>query len=193
MDPFKVYKQLLENYLHKEIIPLLEQAWNEPHRYWHNKNHLEKVIECIDKNRFNLNTFNYDALILASFFHDCYYNPRENKNNEDESIKRFLSSYDNKDINLRNLVVEMINATRYRKVPQQYIIKLFWEADNNIFYESYDNLLKWEQLIKKENQHVFESIYKKKRIEFLKTNLGLFNKIVDENLEKLIKYVKEKY
>jgi len=35
--------------------------------------------------------------------------------------------------------------------------------------------------------HVFDDIYKNKRVKFLKTNLGLFNN--DENILKLIKYI----
>ena len=192
-NPFKTYSNILNKYLFKETIPYIEKAWNEPHRDYHNINHLNDIIAYIENKRFNLSPDQFDALILGAFFHDVYYDTRENKNYEDESIKKFLASYSHKNYNTKNLVVALIEATKYRKRPDHYLIKLFWEADNNGFYKEYDNLLKTEQQIRNEYKHVFNSIYKKNRIEFLKKNLGLFNSKVDSNLLKLIEHVKKIY
>jgi predicted metal-dependent HD superfamily phosphohydrolase len=231
-NPFNEYKSLLIRYLQPEFIVYVERAWNEPHRKYHNIEHLKSVIKYINKFRFELPPSVYDALILAAFFHDVYYNPRDNKNNEDESIKRFLVTFSGSkqtitkkfivqttkeadeykpykqkkntiqqkqihlkspdDNNIRNLVVAMIESTKHRKVPTNPVIRLFWEADNSIFFEGLNQ--DYEKLIREEFKHVPVKVYKKKRIEFLKSNIGLFKDAkVDEGLNDLIKYVGDKY
>lgn len=189
IDPFGQYREILEKYLHEETIPFLENAWHEPHRKYHSINHLNEILEYIEQ-IFNIHTIDYDSLILAAFFHDCYYNTRDNKNNEDESIKRFLSSFKDSSHRIRNGVVEMIDSTRYRKVPESFLVQTFWKADNAGFNKGYEHLLKNEKLIRQEFIHIPKIVYKKKRIEFLKTNIGLFNSSVDKDLNKLIEYIK---
>lgn len=189
MDPFKVHKELLLKYVKREHIPFLQQAWNEPHRKYHNIEHLNEVISYIDRNKFRILPIQYDTLILAAFFHDAYYNPRDTKNNEDESIKRFLASYNYSDLKIRNEVVSMIESTKYRKQPIDFFIKMFWDADNAGFYRGFKNLLENEKKIKQEFSHVPLNIYKKNRIEFLKTNINLFDREVNKDIDKLIEYV----
>jgi predicted metal-dependent HD superfamily phosphohydrolase len=195
MNPFIVYKEILDKYLHSDSSLKLQQAWSEPHRKYHTIEHLIDILKYIEKYRFNLPNEFYDALVLAAFFHDCYYNPRNSTNNEDESIRRFLMEFRSKgdNNNIRNAVMAMIEATKYRKRPSQYLIRLFWEADNNQFYNGYDTLLKNEHLIRQEFNHLPKSVYKANRIKFLKTNIGLFNANVDNDLKKLIKYIEDIY
>lgn len=189
MDPFVYHEGLLNKYLHAETIPFVKNSWNEPHRKYHNVNHLVKILEYIERQRFRLNQPNYDALVLAAFFHDVYYQTRGFKNNEDESIKRFVASYKHHDLSLRNAVIEMINATKFRKRPDKYLVRMFWDADNSGFYGGYENLLKYENLIRDEYKHVPYFFYRKKRIEFLRSNIGLFDNQVDKDIEKLIDHI----
>jgi len=189
MDPFKQYLSILEKYLFPETLKYVELSWNEKHRKYHDINHLNTVLGYIERNKHRFDKKDYDALVLAAFFHDVYYNPKKIADNENESIKRFIASYNSKDIVIKNLVVDMIEATKYRKKPDNSLIKLFWEADNVIFYTGYDKLLKVEKLLRQEFSFVPTKMYKKKRIEFLNTNIGLFDQMVDKDLKKLIKYV----
>jgi len=195
MNPFIVYKEVFNKYLHMETPSQLLKAWSEPHRKYHNIDHLISVLQYIDKYRFSLPNDFYDALVLAAFFHDCYYDPRTSLNNEDESIRKFLVSFKTRgnNWNIRNAVISMIEATKYRKRPKEYIVRLFWEADNHNFYDGYETLLKNEHLIRQEFIHVPKSVYRVNRIKFLKSNLGLFNSNVDNDLNKLIKYVEDIY
>lgn len=195
MNPFIVYKEILDKYLHADSSLKLQQAWSEPHRKYHTTDHLISVLKYIDKYRFGLPNEFYDALVLASFFHDCYYDPKSSKNNEDESIRRFLFEFRTKgdNWNIRNAVMAMIEATKHRKRPSQYLIRLFWEADNHQFYDGYETLLKNEHLIRQEFIHLPKSVYRTNRIKFLKTNIGLFNTNVDNDLRKLMKYIEDIY
>jgi len=197
MDPFKEYKPILEEYLHKEVIPHLEAAWHEPWRFYHGMNHLITILETLKEQRTKIHPLEYDTLVLAAFFHDCYYNTRDHKVNEHESINRFTSSFKSSKKPLywkvSSAVVEMILATKFRKVPNSKLIKIFWEADNAGFYKGYEALLEYENLIRKEYVHVSKKQYKKGRVDFLKTNLGLFNESVDRDVNRLIEYVNVNY
>lgn len=192
-NPFEVYKTILDTYIDPNSIPHIYSAWNESHRHYHGMNHLKDILSYIEKNRIGLNSIKYDILVLAAFFHDVYYNPKTYDNNEDESIKRFVASYVNQDSDVRNAVIQLIEVTKHRKRPKQELAKLFWDADNHGFYKGYDELLKHEKLLRKEFIHVPNHIWKIKRIEFLKTNIGLFDSSVDKNINKLIEYVKNNY
>lgn len=192
MNPFIEHKHLLEKYLHKETIPFLQEAWNEPWRKYHGVNHLQDIIDILKESAHKVHPYDYESLLLAAFFHDCYYNPRDNKNNEDESIKRFVSSFKG-DNRIRNSVIEMIQTTKHRKRPSSMLLRIFWDADNMGFNKGFKWLLENEKLIRKEYIHVPKKLYKKGRIEFLKSNIGLFNANADINIEKLIEYVNATY
>ena len=193
MNPFETYKNVLEDYLHPEVVPYLETAWKEPHRKYHTTDHLVAILKYVEKLRFHLPPNFFDALVLGAFFHDVYYNPRDSKNNEDESIKRFVSSYSSKKANIMGAVIAMIEATKHRKRPKDYLIRIFWEADNDGFTKGYNELLKNEKLIRNEFNHLPNSVYKRNRITFLKTNIGLFSTSVDADINKLIEYVQKNY
>ena len=192
-NPFKIFEEILERYLHVGTIPHLNMAWQEPWRKYHGVNHLNEILKYIDGYKYKIHSLDYDALVLAAFFHDCYYNPRDNKNNEDESIKRFLSSFKSDNWKVRNAVVEMIETTKHRKHPGAPLLKIFWEADNDGFNRGYKKILENELLIRKEFIHIPKERYKKARVEFLKTNIGLFGKKADEDINRLIGYVNDTY
>jgi predicted metal-dependent HD superfamily phosphohydrolase len=195
MNPFKQYKEILEKYIHSDVLSLnlLEAAWREPHRAYHNVDHLKSILEYIEQKRFDLQADQYEALVLAAFFHDVYHNPRDRKIDEDESIKRFITSFDHPNTNVRDAVVIMIESTKHRKRPGHPLVRIFWDADNAGFHKGYDWLLNNEKMIREEYKHVPKPVYKKERVKFLKTNLGLFNKEVDRNINQLIEHVNNTY
>lgn len=192
MNAFILYQDLLSKYISKEIIWLLQNEWNKPHRFYHNVNHLNDILTYINSYKYMLNTEHYDALILAAFFHDAYYETKNNINNEDESIKRFLSSYNHTSQIIKNFVVLTIESTKHRKRPDNILLQLFWDADNDILNKDYKALINYESLIRKEYIHIDKQIYKKKRIAFLQQNLKLFD-TNKSNLLKLVKYIEDSY
>jgi len=193
MNPFIEYKSILDTYVYEEAIPFIKSAWDEPHRKYHNLDHLESILSYISKYRYQLHQLDYDSLVLASFFHDVYYDPKNNLSDEDESIKRFISSYKDSNYITKDNVITMIESTKHRKIPKHYLVKIFWMADNQSFYEGYDELLKNEKNIRKEFNHLQNIVYKKKRIEFLKSNIGLFGEEGNKNINKLIQYININY
>ena len=49
MNPFSLYKDILEKYLSVNTILKLEEAWNEPRRKYHNIDHLRQILEDLEK------------------------------------------------------------------------------------------------------------------------------------------------
>jgi predicted metal-dependent HD superfamily phosphohydrolase len=194
MNAFIQFNKILQLYIKDNEILLLPKRWAEEHRYYHTVTHLNDIIQNIEKHsafQF-LNIYEKHALLLAAFFHDAIYNPKET-NNEDKSIELFRKCFKNNDPQMINAVCEIIECTKYRKRPFNNLPQIFWDADNKSFFLGYEVLLKNEHLIRKEYSHLSNKKYKEKRIEFLNSCKGLFNLPVDNNIDKLIKFIEKSY
>jgi len=195
MNPFLAFREILSMYVDEKSLNLLPQLWNEKSRFYHSTNHLIQILQDIEKDiEFKeLNVYEKHALLLSAFFHDAIYDPRK-KDNEERSIDLFVNSFKDKtDTQMLNTVKKLIEVTKYRKRPIDKLQRIMWDADNAGFKKGYDTLLKNEKLIAQEYFFIPKKEYKQKRIEFLKTNIGLFNSSVNKDLEKLIKYVEKTY
>lgn len=194
MNPFLRFNSILKNYISDKEISLLPQRWNEKHRHYHTTDHLIEVISNIERDSsFNfLNVYEKVAILLAAFFHDAIYNPKE-KDNEDKSIQLFLRAFKNNDPRMVNAVCGIIECTKHRKRPIDKLQRIFWDADNKGFLMGYDKLLKNEHLIRKEYSYFSNEEYKKGRIDFLNSCKGLFNSSVDKDIDKLITFVEKSY
>ena len=190
-NPFHRYQNLLKEYVNHRTIPLLYNNWTKIGRYYHNLDHLNDVISYIEKWRHRFTRSEFEQLILAAFFHDAIYDPRNPKTNEDKSKKLFRDSYIGKNERF-SLVDDAIDCTKERKQPALFPLKIFWEADNQVFRKDWMDVLKWERGIRREYSFAPDDKYKEARINFLKDNLGLFGAKGDTNINKLIKYLLDK-
>lgn len=190
-NPFHRYQNLLKEYIRPQTVPILYGHWTSHDRYWHNLDHLNDIIAYIERWSHRFNKSEFDQLILAAFFHDAIHDTRNSEQNEEKSKKLFRDSYIGKNERF-DLVDKAIDCTKERKKPLPFPLKIFWEADNQIFRKSWMNILKWEREIRKEYAHAPDKKYKKARIDFLEKNLGLFGAKGDTNILKLIKYIRDK-
>jgi predicted metal-dependent HD superfamily phosphohydrolase len=190
MDPFRTFKNILKNHISDKAIYELPMLWNKKDRFYHNTTHLIQILKDIESNySFNfLNIYEKRALLLAAFFHDSIYDPRRS-DNEDQSIKYFISSYKGKDVKMLDVVCKLIETTKHRKRPLNKLKRIFWDADNAKFKDGYDSLLNYEKLIQKEYSFLSRKEYKEKRIKILENSMGLFGDSVDKNIKKLIEYI----
>jgi pantetheine-phosphate adenylyltransferase len=192
MDPFKHFENILKLYISDRALKALPVCWTEPHRYYHNVDHLIQILKDIESDvRFNgLDVHEKHALLLAAFFHDIIYNPKKN-DNEVQSIKYFTYSFTGSSVNLLKSVYRLIHATKYRKRPIDKLEQIFWDADNKLLKTGYDNLLKVDKLLRKEYSHLSDKQFAEGKIKFLESNLGLFNSSTDKDFMKLIYYYKK--
>jgi pantetheine-phosphate adenylyltransferase len=190
INPFNTFKDSLLMHISDDSIKDLMRRWNEKTRHYHNVNHLVQIIEDIESNVWfkELSLFEKQALLVAAFFHDAIYNPKK-QDNEDQSIKYFKASYTGGLPNFSKIVCDLIETTKHRKRPAKKLEKIFWDADNAKFKLGYDEMLKNENLIYKEYNFLSLKEYKEKRIKFLESCKGLFNTVVDKNIDKLVEYI----
>ena len=194
MNPFSAFKKTLEIYLSKSAIRDLENRWHEPHRYYHNIDHLTSMLIEIEKNVYfrELSKYEKHVVMLAAFFHDAVCNPKKD-DNEEQSVKLFAKYFGGADIRMFDTVCGLIMITKYRKRPATKLKKIVWEADNAGFKKGYNHLFKTEKLIQKEYAYLPKEKFREGKIKFIETNFGLFGPSVDKDLEKLIKYYRDKF
>jgi predicted metal-dependent HD superfamily phosphohydrolase len=188
-NPFHRYQNLLKEYIHPGAISVLWNNWNDHRRAYHNIHHLDRVLKEIESWSYRFSKDEFTQLVLAAFFHDAIYDPRNPEGNEDKSISFFRKVYVGKDMRY-DLVDKAIECTKYRKRPTSFPLKVFWEADNAGFRDRWEDFLKYEDAIRKEYSFVPIEEYKKARIEFLQKNLGLFGPKGDSNVNKLIEHLR---
>lgn len=161
----KICKRALEEYTYLTYDQFLK-AYNQSHRRFHTIEHLEYILDYIAvAENFYLNS---DVIILTTIFHDIVYYPHFT-NNEYRSVKMLRQhwKYDG-DEELLKEVTTCIFDTRERKDPNLYC-EIFNKADTSILYSKEPReLISYEQNIRKEFDFLELSIYKEKRLEFLK-------------------------
>ncbi len=191
MNPFSLYKDILEKYLSAYTIFKLEEAWGEPRRKYHNIDHLRQILMDLEKKKRFVLPIHWDALVLAAFYHDAVYIPGH-KDNEDKSLQIFMQTFQG-DPFMAKKIGEMIECTKFRKKPNDPLLKIFWDADNAGFVGSYEKFFEVEKKIRAEFSHLSHETYKKGRIEFLKSCLGIMGPKADENIKKLLHYIETNY
>lgn len=192
MTPYSErYLWVLNKYIKPGYIYDLFKRWKEPHRKYHNINHLDSVLKELKKQESILgdNNSHFHSLILAAFFHDVIYIPG-NPTNEEESIQFYKDSCLYKP---RKEVEELILVTKSRTRPKEKYQQIFWDADNHIFIEEWDKILEWEKGIREEFKEYPLKEYKKERMKFLRENLETFGIKGNYNIKTLIDYIKYNY
>ena len=190
---YKDYKHLIVTSFSEETYTDIINRWSEPHRFYHNLDHLNFLINhfqylMIDK---VITMEEMNRLVVVAFFHDVVYDPKRN-DNESKSLDYFLEKEEEcgtiKDEFIDQLAM-MIMDTRERTEPDDKLSKIFWTADNSILSLPVNKLIEVEHKIFQEYQWVSYNEYKKGRIEFLESSIGMLGEKEDDNLRELIQYV----
>jgi pantetheine-phosphate adenylyltransferase len=163
--------------LRMEIQPLLTkwhirmsqeeilQRWQEPHRAYHTRNHLEDLLQQIRAISKNHITDKYrEMLLLTAVFHDIVYDPRR-KDNEERSAKLLLENApETPEI---QYIVSIIHDTKTHK-PKSPLSHIFCDLDMSIVKKPLPDLVQWESGIRYEYKHVPKFLYIIGRVRFLR-------------------------
>ena len=96
----------------KETGELIISSYSEPHRYYHNLNHIEDCMKMFDMVRYNIN--NMLDIELAIYFHDIVYDPLA-KDNEVRSADIAFERISHINENLANRIKDLVLFTEYSK------------------------------------------------------------------------------
>ena len=190
----------------------LQNMWNEPHRVYHNQEHLEEIlglIENLRSTRPNMTEVAFDIFVLAAFFHDAVYDPKS-KTNEEDSAELFLKTcykatdiyntgtieVDNPAGTVTNFVYAMILDTKdHTKNPSSYFSGQFLIFDlNGMINGSVSRMIADEGKIMREFGFVDFDVYKNVRgtmfLDKFATHIKSINK--DSKVEEYIDWYKNR-
>lgn len=143
----------------------LIRAYSEPHRHYHNLNHLEQVLATID--RLANPAAELIAVELAAWFHDAVYDPRAN-NNEAQSAAFARDAL--RRLKLGPAVIDQvaafIEATASHHVSADQSALLL-DADLAILGADPQEYVRYAQSIRQEYSWVEESQYRASRCQIL--------------------------
>ena len=172
------------------------RRWNEPHRFYHNLDHLNYLLEYFHNMYMNsqITMEEMTRLMVVAFFHDVIYDSKAN-DNESKSVDYFLEKSKERGYfkdEFIDQVCMMIMDTSKRTEPIDKLSKIFWTADNSILGFPVNKLIEIEHKIFQEYQWVSYPKYKEGRIAFLESSIGMLGEKEDDNLRELIEYVKNR-
>ena len=153
--------------------------YDEPHRFYHTIDHITGFVKKLDEKGLK-----QPELFLAAVFHDIVYDPKSNTNEED-SAELFMSEAKTSSLSAdqKSHVKQLILDTKTHQ-PKAKFSEDFIAIDLSVLNGSLGELIRYEQQIFKEFQHVDYKIYRQKRIEIL----DRYNE--NGKLNSLIEYVK---
>lgn len=164
------WSQLMSALSFEENLHVFEQllaSYNEPHRNYHNEQHIDAVITTLDKTHEL--AVDPMAVELALWFHDAVYKIFS-KTNEIDSAN-WASDFvlkNSDDKRLSRKAYSLIIATQHNSTLQDSDQKLIVDIDLAILGASEKNYNEFEQSIRKEYRLIPWPVYKRKRIEILK-------------------------
>ncbi len=163
-SPIQLYDELIASY-------------SQPHRYYHNQQHL---AECLEKLAELRDLATYPAEIeFALWFHDAIYDPLRH-DNERLSADWGRTSALNAGFGraIADRIYYLVMATQSHAKPEDNDTKILIDVDLAILGANAERYSEYEQQIRREYAHVPDEIFRGKRTEILRKFLvkpAIFN------------------
>ena len=147
----------------------LIQRYNEPHRFYHNLNHITEMFLTASINKFALDC----KQTIAVLYHDAVYNIGS-KTNEEDSVKVFLEDLsDNFLYSSRNQISRMIMSTKTHEWTDDICANEIVDLDLSGLGSPWEKYMQDSNNVIKEYLHIYTpEELKKGRTEFLKKFLS---------------------
>ncbi len=149
----------------------LATAYAEPHRYYHNQQHIAECLAQFDAARHLAGQ--PAAVEFALWFHDVVYDPKAGDNEEKSAAmaKRCLEEAGSPAM-FPDAVSRFVMATKNHEVGTNKDAALMVDVDLSILGQSKERFMQYETQIREEYAWVPESIFSQKRAEILGRFLG---------------------
>ena len=175
-------------------LKYIETFYNAPGRYYHNMDHLDEVLCCLEEYKSDgiFTDREYHIHIITAIYHDIIYNPKATDNEEKsaEFVKHCTCSED-----IKRAAYSLILFTKYNRNPENDLEEDFMCADMCVFEKSFTKILEFEKKIQKEYAWVPLAVYIPERIKVLEKIANLYLGHKDNTCirpQKLIEYLKNK-
>ncbi len=162
-----------QNDIEKHWI-ILEKAYSQKKRYYHNLTHLENMMLSFNKYQSEIQMKN--EVCYAIFYHDIVYNAKKT-DNELKSAEFALSILPKEVTINRTLVFDMIVATKQHQQNENKDTNWLIDFDLEILAKDWDNYKAYYEQIRKEYKIYPDFLYKpgrKKALQHFLESTNLF-------------------
>ena len=142
----------------------ISQAYSEPHRKYHNTDHITHCLEEFDRAKPLAD--NVDALEMSIWFHDVINIP-DAEDNEEQSAKLFTSLAKGcMHPNFINAVCRLIMATTHRNALQTNDEFIIADIDLSSIGLPWEDFLRDNSALRKENRDTPSDDYRQSKLKF---------------------------
>jgi len=143
----------------------LTQAYAQPHRHYHNQQHIAECLAELDAAR-DLSE-NPAVVEVALWFHDAVYDPRATDNEEQSAAwaREFLESSGRAD--LGRTIADLVMATKSHNTNSGADGALMIDVDLSILGQNEARFAEYESQIRREYEWVPNDLFNSKRAEML--------------------------
>jgi len=142
----------------------LIQAYSEPHRHYHNQQHISECLALLDWAEPKQNTL-IDLVEVALWYHDVIYQPQKTDNEKQSAV--IACQLSPLSTHYKKTIHSLIMATCHDTQANNDAKKLIIDIDLGILSQSEARFLEYENQIRKEYLWVSEAIYNAKRKKIL--------------------------
>ena len=172
----------------------LKKYYNEPHRFYHNENHINDMVSMVENNCQDFSERDRNIMVAAVLYHDVIYDVKS-KTNEEDSASLFENHVSGHAIPKKDIdeVVQIILDTKHTSKPRSTLGEVICNFDlaglkrgdlNRVRQDEWNIMLEYQQ---------YEyADYRKGRIDFLEGFLKSNNDINGSNIRTLIDIVKNR-
>lgn len=160
-----------------QILIMIIDNYQDPLRHYHNLDHVLKVVELCDTIvHTKIENVEKDLLILAAWFHDIIYDPRQKANEKHSALlvrKLLCKLIDSNEI---KIIEKFVLSTKF---PRKYRCdeeKILNDADMSILAETQEVYQKYAMDIRQEYFFLDDKTFFKARVSFLENLLNQIEK-----------------
>ena len=149
------------------LFETLRTRYAEPHRAYHNAQHVEECLTLLDAVRAECER--PDAVELALWFHDAIYDPRASGN---ETRSAEWATHELQSAGARPALVDtvrdLILATRHDATPQTRDAQIVTDIDLAILGTSAERFREYEEQVRREYSWVPGEVFRHERARLLR-------------------------
>lgn len=169
MKPFKVNPHLSQN-LFIELVA----AYSNPKRFYHNLNHVKQVLTTIEEIRQHrltpqLTTLDFSIIRVAAWFHDIFYDPKSDDNEEKSAnyAELALNQLKLPIAPIRRIKTLILQTKTHQASANELDCQILLDADLAILGTAELDYYSYAYAIRQEYSWIPDQIYRPKRKQIL--------------------------
>ena len=172
------WQKLLESYhidqqMGAPIFQEILSAYSEPHRHYHNLNHLNHMFHELDSCKTDSCNAVTNEMLWAVWYHDFIYKPGA-KTNEAKSAKKAKESMGKLDIqqsSIDKVVSHILVTENHQCETNDSDTQFFLDADMAILGSDEISYAKYRKAVRQEHSNIPDFLFNRGRKKFLSTVL----------------------